>query len=58
MAFRTCLKDGLRTLLDLEEKLNEIAQQDEFLDSFISRFTVVGHVLLSGEFPKACDKQK
>ena len=47
-----------RTLLELQEKLDEIGNEDEFTDSYFSRFSIVDNNTLSGEFAKAGDKRK
>ena len=47
-----------RTLLNLDEKLEEIGDDDEFLDSCMNRYTVVNQETLSGQFIKAGQKRK
>ena len=47
-----------RTLLELQEKLDEIGNEDEFTGSYFSRFSIADNNTLSGEFAKAGDKRK
>ena len=47
-----------RSVMQLNEKQDEIRTEDEFLDTFVARFVIQENGLAKGEFPKAGDKRK
>ena len=47
-----------RSVMQLNEKQDEIGTEDEFLDSFVVRFVIQENGFAKGEFPKAGDKRK
>lgn len=47
-----------RSVMQLDEKQDEIGTEDEFLDSFVARFVIQENGFANGEFPKAGDERK